>query len=291
MPRRFKPSLIASVITLSVLFTQGVQAQTSLNGTRAAASTATTATFTIGLSKDGGTSFTTTAATSDSIRLIGTVKPEAAQVGETADIFVVANYNGQFFMRNSNGAFVPWNGQVATIVPFLTGRTLTASYEVDFLTGKIPYAGNFALFLGYKAANNVLTYTASPAQITMTAPVVEPPPPPPPPPAPTQTPLEQAQTFFNEKIENPVVQNLCSVCHTKNGVADGSGILYVGLSNSSHLSLNFTTMRNAFRSYGRAGLLSRSMGGNSHAGGQVFTSTSQQSYKDFDTFLQMLEKL
>lgn len=290
MPRRFTPRLLASFITLSVLFTQGISAQTSLDGKRAAASTATTARFTLGLSKDGGTTFTSTAVTSDNIRLIGTVRPEAAQVGQTADIFVVANYNGQFFMRNSSGAFVPWNGQVASIVPYLTGRTLTANYEVDFLTGKIPYAGNFALFLGYKAADNVLTYTAAPAQITMTAPVVEttppaPPPPPPPPPTPTVSALEQAQTFYNDKIEGPVIQNLCSSCHVSGQIAEPSGILY-----TNDRSRNFLILRSALSSYGRSGLLNRSMG-IGHTGGQVFISTSQQSYKDFDTFLQMAEKL
>ena len=68
-------------------------------------------------------------------------------------------------------------------------------------------------------------------------------------------------------------------------IAEPSGILY-----TNDRSRNFLILRSALSSYGRSGLLNRSMG-IGHTGGQVFISTSQQSYKDFDTFLQMAEKL
>ena len=279
--------LQALVLTTMLMCAGDTFAQASLAGTRLAASTATSARFSLGLSLDSGASYVTGATTADSIRIIGSIQPEVVQLNQTADLYVVANLNGNFFMRNSSGAFVPWNGQVPSLVPFRTGVTLTNNTAVDFLTGKIPIVGTFSLFLGYKAADGVLTYTPAPHQITISAPVVTPPPAP----APTVNPLQEAQDFFNSKIESQVIQSRCITCHLSGGLAASSGITYLPASDSRHFTNNFTVLRNAGKSYGRTGLLSRSMGLNGHQGGAQFSSTNEQAYKDLDTMLQMMEKL
>lgn len=257
-------------------------AQASLAGTRLAASSATSARFSLGLSLDNGASYVTAATTSDNLRIIGAIQPETSQLNQNVDVFVVANLNGSYFMRNSSGSFVPWSGDVPSLVPFRTGVTLTGNTAVDFLTGKIPVVGTFSLFLGYKAADGVLTYTPAPHQITINAP---------PEPTPTVSPLQEAQDFFNSKIESPVIQSRCVTCHISGGLAASSGMTFLPTSDSRRFTNNFNSLRNALRTYGRTGLLSRSMGLSGHGGGAQFSSTNEQAYRDLDTFLQMAEKL
>ncbi len=134
----------------TVSFTQLSVAQTTTAPQLPAAritGAATSASFTLGLSRSNGATFETTALTTDSIRLIGTIAPETAQIGQPADIYVVAALGSTFFMRNQAGDFVPWNGAVPSLVPYRSGQTLSGTYPVDFLTGAIPITGTFQLFI------------------------------------------------------------------------------------------------------------------------------------------------
>ncbi len=160
---------IGLLLCLFGMLTHSVMAQTTLNGTRVAANSATTARFTLGLTLNNGFSYVSTATTADSVRIIGTIAPEAAQVGQPADIFVVAKIGPSFFMRNTSGNFVPWNFSIPELVAYRTKQTLTSNFEVDFITSKIPVTGTLQLFLGYKASDGVLIYTPVPHSITITA--------------------------------------------------------------------------------------------------------------------------
>jgi len=150
-------------------------AAAELAGARFAADANTTARFTLGLSRDNGLSFDTSALTTDNIKLIGSIRPESAHTGNNADIYVVAENGGRFFMRNAAGAFVPWNGSVTALVPYRSNQVLTTPHPVDFLTGTIPVAGRFNLFLGYKGSDNILVYSRTPLAITVSAPNTQPP--------------------------------------------------------------------------------------------------------------------
>ena len=87
--------------------TNSVNAETTsprgLAGTRLAGNSTTSSRFTLGLSLDGGSNYVVNATTADNLRIIGGIQPDAAQVGQAADIFVVANLAGSYFMRNSSG--------------------------------------------------------------------------------------------------------------------------------------------------------------------------------------------
>lgn len=157
------------VLCLLGLLTQGALGQAVLNGARVAASSSTTARFTLGMTQTNGANYVTNATTADNVRIIGNIQPETAQIGQQADFFVVARIGTSFYMRNSAGAFVPWNFSIPELVAFRSKQTLLANNEVDFITSRIPVAGTLQLFLGYKAADGVLTYTAIPHVITITA--------------------------------------------------------------------------------------------------------------------------
>ncbi len=269
---------ISLLLCLLALFTEGALAQATLNAARVTGSS-TTARFTLGLSLNNGSSYVTTATTDDSVRIIGAIQPEAAQVGQQADIYVVAMLGNSYYMRNAAGNFVPWNFSIPELVPFRSKQTLTSSFAVDFITGKIPVTGTLQLFLGYKAADNVLTYTPVPHAITITAPVAGP------------TILQQATDLFASTISPRIIQSTCIACHVKGGQADGlSGLLYVFASNSNHLSLNFTALKNFTKSNGRAFILSKASGDLGHVGGAMLPFGSTD-YKNMDSFLQLVEKL
>ena len=280
--------------------TNSVNAETTsprdLAGTRLAGSSTTSSRFTLGLSLDGGSNYVVNATTADNLRIIGGIQPDAAQVGQAADIFVVANLAGSYFMRNSSGGFVPWTGAVPALVPFRTGVTLTSNLPVDFLTGKIPLTGTFLLFLGYKGADGVLVYTPVPHQISISAPVVVQPNPTPDPTPVTPTIREQATTAFSANISRIVQTNpACVACHVAGGLASGTALRFVFTTNSNHLALNFTQFENLVKSRGRNYILTTVLGGNDHrnpgAGGSQFSSSNSQDYKNLDSFLQLVEKL
>src|SRR5687768_14617869 len=86
--------------------------------------TTTTASFTLGLSVAESASSVTTALTTDNVRVTGIIIPEPGQVGQQADIFVVAQLGNALYMRTHSGAFVPWDGILATLQPFQTQYTL-----------------------------------------------------------------------------------------------------------------------------------------------------------------------
>ena len=260
------------------LLTQTVMAQALLNGSRLAGNASTSARFTLGLSKDNGSSYVTSATTADSIRIIGTIQPEPAQLGQPADIYIVARIGTQYFMRNAAGNFVPWSFAIPELVPFRTQQTLTSNFPVDFITAKIPVTGTMLLFLGYKAADGVLTYTPAPHQITINTP-----------PAPVNTTLEQATSMFNTSIA-PIVEGICIACHIQGGQASGTGLIYVTSNTANHLTTNFNTLKNFAVSNGRQYILFKASNQISHDGGALLPQGTS-SYNAMNSFLQLVEKL
>ena len=150
-------SLSILILALLVPFTATAQVTvpTELPGVRFAAnnnpSADSNARFAVGLSLDGGTTYTTTARVTDKISIIGKVRPETGHVGMTGDLYVVDRVNGVWLMRNSAGAWVPWiYPQIPALVPYKTGVTLTADTPVDVYSGELGTNGTHQIFIGYK---------------------------------------------------------------------------------------------------------------------------------------------
>lgn len=111
-------ALIATALLGRACFAQAVLT-TELGGLRlppaGSQSVDTNATFAVGLTTDG-TTWRHGAGPADVIRVVGRVRPEAAQVGTRADLFLVVAVEGKFLMRSSNGAFLPWSGQMSDLL-------------------------------------------------------------------------------------------------------------------------------------------------------------------------------
>lgn len=149
-------------------FAQGSSTLQSLPSARLASPATSGASFSAGMSKDGNKTYTGSAATTDTIAISAQIRPEAGHVGQAGNLYlVVMTGPGQFIMRNQGGAFVPWNGDPATLVPTSAVASLSSQQALDVFSGVLGIAGDFSIFLGYSAADRVLHYTPGPLNVKL----------------------------------------------------------------------------------------------------------------------------
>lgn len=134
----------------------------TLASTRLASPATSTAVFQAGLSRDGLKTFVTRAATTEPVAITSLIRPEATHVGQPGQLYLVVWVGGQFLMRDAQGAFLPWNGDPASLVPARNLPALAAQNTLDIFSGVLGLEGEFSIFLGYAAADRILHYTATP---------------------------------------------------------------------------------------------------------------------------------
>lgn len=239
---------------------------------------ASAATFAVGITLTGST-FVNTAAVNQSVQIRGEIRPEPANVGQSASIYVVDRLlGGAFMMRNQSGAWVSWNGSVASLVPFKVNETLDAVESVDMFTGTLGTTGDHRIFLGYLPPDGILRYHTSGLPLSITAATAG------------ASALEQANTLFASKISPNIVMGICIACHVSGGIA-GNLHPFVAGSSSSALSTNFNTFRSLQMNRGKTFILSYvGASGTNHGGGRV-VPTGTQNYTDLDQFLTLLQQL
>lgn len=271
--------LIVSVVSiLGLLAGMPALAQQQIDGVRFVSSSERTAdsnaAFSLGLSLDGGQTFTDSARVSDTVSIIGTITPEQEQIGQTADIFVVDRVNLVFKMKTQDGVFVDWDGRVPNLVPVLEGVILEADMEVDVFSGILGESGDHRFFLGYLAEDGFLRYTPLPMRIDI---LPE-----------EQDPLETAFTLFESSISPNILAPSCSQCHVPGGLADTEGALHIfQLPLASSLQTNFQIFQNLVDARSVSFILAKVRGENFHGGGtQLLPGT--QEYEDLEAFLNLL---
>ena len=129
---------------------------------------ASEARFSLGISKNGNTSVDS-ATLFDTVTVRGQIRPEAGDVGRSADVFVVDRLleDDSWWMQTIGGTWVPWNGTVADLEPFREGQVLTAALYLDLFTGTVRKAGNHRIFLGYRTPDGVLRYHVNGLPLTI----------------------------------------------------------------------------------------------------------------------------
>jgi hypothetical protein len=127
----------------------------------------TAAAFSLGVRASDSSEFLTQARMGEVVRVTGVVRPLPEHFGLQADIYFVDRINTIFYMRNSVGTFVPWNGRVPELSPYLENVTLSAATPVELFTGKLGTNGDHRLFLGYRPAGGTLYYTPIPFPLTV----------------------------------------------------------------------------------------------------------------------------
>jgi len=130
---------------------------------------ATTASITGGATTNNGSSYTATAASSAAVDVMGTINVAAADVGKKGGLVALVEIpNMGIYQKVSGGFFLPWNGQVSSLLPFET-KTLGTTEQItvlDDLIGSEANLGglNFRAYMGYFTGGdiNTLAYTSSP---------------------------------------------------------------------------------------------------------------------------------
>ena len=267
-------------LVLGLLFGPIAGAQQDIPGVRFVNSSERTADsnahFTLGLSLDDGQTFTDSARVGDHVRIIGTIRPEAEQIGQSADIFVVDRVNLVFMMKTRDGVFVNWNGRVPDLVPVEEGVTLGEEMQVDVFSGPLGTTGDHRFFLGYLAEDGFLRYTPEPIRIDI---LPE-----------QQDPRETAFALFESVVSPQIVGGICIDCHVSGGLADTGGAFHIFQEPvSASLQTNFDIFDALVARNGVGGILAKVRGENFHGGGFVLSPTSQL-YEDFEAFLNLLNE-
>ena len=130
------------------------------NGSQAASDVTTTLVVNGLLSQSGSLS------AQDSISLNQSITVDPQDIGEAGGLFVVILFNGQPYLRNSNGNFKAWNGNVNDLEPLAEKLSLSATQLISVVENLIGLKGNFAIYSGY-SSNNRLVYSKSPFRFSV----------------------------------------------------------------------------------------------------------------------------
>jgi uncharacterized secreted protein with C-terminal beta-propeller domain len=99
--------------------------------------------------------------TTDAISVELNISVDAASVGSERNLYLVAQAQDNWHMRDSQGRWLNWNGQVGELVPF-TRKTLVSTEVVDVHHGSPLPPGEFAVYGGYEAEDGTIIYNQQP---------------------------------------------------------------------------------------------------------------------------------
>ena len=110
--------------------------------------------------------------TQDVISLHAEVQVEPQHVNQSGNLFIIAELNGQYLMRNPQGQFVDWDFQVSTLIPTLENIAFQASEQLTIVgnteVGSLGFAGaRVSLYFAYEltAAPGELVYSSIPLTV------------------------------------------------------------------------------------------------------------------------------
>jgi uncharacterized delta-60 repeat protein len=124
--------------------------------------------FRIDARNAAGTSVST-APTTHFLGFNGYIFPQTADLNASAKIFVVVASPTGLFMRNTAGNLVPWNSNIADLVPAFENVTLIAATHVQAYAGTLAVAGAYSMYVGYqRTAGGPLVYIDTPTTVMIT---------------------------------------------------------------------------------------------------------------------------
>lgn len=164
---------VSNVGAYTLSITDSLQPQLGDAGTISGATPAA-ALFTGGATADGGQSYRTSFAATETIDVNGRIAVDPLHVGRSGRVFALIQLsNGTKFSRNSAGQYLPFNGNLAQLASVKSG-TLTTIEAVNVATG-LRAAGtglaglSYAVYIGYSLDNqpDVIHYGSKPIQFSI----------------------------------------------------------------------------------------------------------------------------
>lgn len=245
----------------------------------------TSAQFFGGASADNGLSFGNSFTADQALDINGEIHVESTHVGTTGNLYLVAQVGEQLLFRDVNGAYQPWDLNVATLQPTTANKVLTAAEALtivdDVPLGQAGVSGvTLNIFFAYdtSAAPGELYYSGSPLVLSIAEEVVVPSDP-------------QSLTLFNANVHQQIIQGNCIQCHVAGGEASVTRLVYVGGSSSTAANLNYNTLLDFAQTAINASnvLISKPQGSLAHGGGVRLTqgSASLNNWIEFVNALQV----
>jgi hypothetical protein len=137
--------------------------------------TPTSATISAGATNNSGADQTLTGgsfAATDSVDVTATINVDPNDVGQDGSILIVAGLKQgadapvMWYMKDSTGAWLPWDGNPGGLLANDGPRALAASESVSVATGLTGLTGDFQVFVGYEVGSNII-YSSTPITFTV----------------------------------------------------------------------------------------------------------------------------
>lgn len=131
-----------------------------------------TAVIQAGATNNAGASYINSFSSTEQVTIYGKLTPESADIGKSADIFVVVKHTSatgtvDWLMQDANGDFHLWNQAVDTLISAYKTDNLTTSVSGQLFSGALN-AGNYDIYIGYTAQGGSLIYSEVPMNIVVT---------------------------------------------------------------------------------------------------------------------------
>lgn len=107
----------------------------------------------------------------DAVSAAYTFAPQAADVGKSANLYVVARIAGdtsQSWALGADGTWQGWNGNPQSL-PVYQSKVLQPSETLTLLSEQPLFAGDYTVHVGYQASGGTLVYSAEPLQFSVAA--------------------------------------------------------------------------------------------------------------------------
>lgn len=114
------------------------------------------------VSKSSGNSDSTQFSTVDKLSINTTIYVDKDDVGSNAELFTIVIFDGNYYMKNSLGAFLAWDGTADNLVASEVNHVLNATEAVAVISGLSGFAGDFQILIAYSTGSGVYVYNQEP---------------------------------------------------------------------------------------------------------------------------------
>ena len=98
----------------------------------------------------GGVTYDALFSRDDDVTVAGSISPDAWQVGEAAEIFIVQQTeNGSMYVRDKKGNFIEWNTRLGDLEPAYEIGSMQSVNGFDIFRGNLK-EGRSRIYLGYR---------------------------------------------------------------------------------------------------------------------------------------------
>lgn len=217
----------------------------------------TTARFFGGVTADEGVSYGNSFSADQSLDVLTELRVEQGHVGSQGNLYLLILLDGQFFMRDATGAWLPWDVDLATLQASRPTQALAASEPITILNdiafaqlGLTDVALDIFMVYDSGATPGEFYFNSQPLTLSIT-------------PAPSQP---QSLSLFQENISAQIIQATCRSCHRVGGTAGGTPLTYVSSSVQGYQETNYNTLL-GYIANGGANTLKSKPQGFAHGGG------------------------